>query len=131
MMAMLPTRSTVSVTLTLRNADGSLAAGNPFSAGYPVDGGAAMDGNLAQNNLELDVKAGGFANSGQYVDVTIAFSQPGGVSNVSFSLFDIDTGVAGGASTGFVDKITVSGTNSDGTVVPASVNRDSRVAAGA
>src|SRR5258708_6014927 len=90
-----------------------------------------MDGNLAQNNLELDVKAGGFANSGQYVDITIAFSQPGGVSNVSFSLFDVDTGVAGGASTGFVDKITVSGANSDGTIVPASVTRDSRVAAGA
>src|SRR5882724_11381523 len=122
---------TVSVTLTLRNADGSLAAGNPFTAGYPADGRALMDGNLGQNDLQMDVKAAGFANSGQYVDITIAFSQPGGVSNVSFSLFDIDTGVAGGGSTGFVDKVTVSGTNSDGTLVPASVTRDSRVAAGA
>src|SRR5256712_1201290 len=122
---------TVSVTLTVRNADGSLAAGNPYTAGYPADGQALSDGDLAQNNLQLAVKAGGFANSGQYVDITIAFSQPGGVSNVSFSLFDIDTGVAGGSPTGFVDKITVSGTNSDGTIVPASVTRDSRVAAGA
>ncbi|TMH66874.1 MAG: DUF4347 domain-containing protein [Betaproteobacteria bacterium] len=122
---------TVSVTLTLRNADGSLAAGNPFTAGYPADGQALVDGDLAQNNLQLAVKAGGFANSGQYVDITIAFSQPGGVSNVSFSLFDIDTGVAGGGPTGFVDKITVNATNSDGTIVPASVTRDSRVAAGA
>src|SRR3989442_2221166 len=122
---------TVSVTLTLRNADGSLAAGNPFSAGYPADGSALLDGNLAQNNLEMLVKAGGFANSGQYVDVTIAFSQPGGVSNVSFSLFDIDTGVAGGASTGFVDKITVSGTNNDGTPGSASGKKDSPVAPGA
>src|SRR5256885_12213429 len=33
---------TVSVTLTLRNADGSLAAGNPFTAGYPADGQALV-----------------------------------------------------------------------------------------
>src|SRR5437667_136350 len=42
---------TVSVTLTLRNADGSLAAGNPYTAGYPADGQALSDGDLAQNNL--------------------------------------------------------------------------------
>src|SRR3954463_7100295 len=121
---------TVTVTLTLRNADGSLAAGNPFTAGYPADGQALLDGDLAQNNLQVNLKAAAFANSGQYVDVTLSFSQPGGVSNVSFSLFDIDTGVAGGGAGGAVDKITVSATNSDGTVAPASVKTDPRVAAG-
>ena len=52
------------------------------------------------------------------------------MSNVSFSLFDIDTGVAGGGSGGAVDKVTVSGANSDGAIVPAAVKTDPRVAAG-
>jgi len=100
---------TVTVTLTLRNADGSLAAGSPYVSGYPADGTAVLDGNLGQNNLQVDLKANAFANTGQYVEVTLAFSQPGGVSNVSFSLLDIDTGTAGGGAGGFVDKVTVSG----------------------
>jgi hypothetical protein len=53
---------------------------------------------VAENGLNIGTN--GF-QPGEEAVITIGFSHPGGVSNVSFSVFDIDTGGAGG----FIDEV--------------------------
>ena len=104
------------VTITLSGNTGRLAAGNPVE-------GVNFTGNLIPVENALQVQSSGFATNAEFIDITISFTQPGGVSNVSFNLFDIDTGA-------FTDKITVTGTNSSGAINPTTIATDSRVAAG-
>ena len=111
----------VTVTLTLRDGAGAVVTGtNPFSATNQPDDNTYNDGNTAEQALLLFVKANGFANSNYYIDVQLSFSQPGGVSNVSFSLFDVDTGGAGG----FVDRVTATAVNGSGTINPSTIAGD-------
>ncbi|MGE3677852.1 MAG: DUF4347 domain-containing protein, partial [Burkholderiales bacterium] len=60
----------------------------------------------------LKVTANAFQNAGEYVELTIAFSDE--VSNVSFSIFDIDQGA-------FTDRLTITGTSSAGSITPTSI----------
>src|SRR6266850_5774457 len=105
------------VTITLSGNTARLAAGNPAE-------GTAFTGNMVPVETALQVQSSGFASNAEYIDITIAFSQPGGVSKVSFNLFDIDTGAS------YTDKVTVTGPNSSGAINPTAIATDSRVAAG-
>src|SRR6266850_3121312 len=100
------------VTITLSGNTARLAAGNPAE-------GTAFTGNMVPVETALQVQSSGFASNAEYIDITIAFSQPGGVSKVSFNMFDIDTGA-------YTDKITVTGTNSSGAINPTSIASDPR-----
>ncbi|MGB8437385.1 MAG: DUF4347 domain-containing protein, partial [Burkholderiales bacterium] len=99
---------TVSIALT--------GSTNRLNVGYPDDT-TYNTGNLSPVEQALQVFANSFQSTGEYIDITINFSHPGGVSNVSFPIFDIDTGGAGG----FIDKVTVNGVNGSGTINPSSV----------
>ena len=71
-----------------------------------------VNGGTGQNALRLQTS--GFA-AGQSATITLDFSAyPNGVSNVSFSVFDIDSG-------GFIDRITVTSNRGDPTTITTSV----------
>ena len=93
------------VALTVSGSTGQLNNGAP-TINTTNTGGLAP----AQNGLFLSAN---FANTTQSITLTIAFTHPGGVSNVGFSIFDIDTGV-------FVDQIVVTG-NNGAAINPSSV----------
>ena len=73
-----------------------------FLAGYPVDNSSFNTGGLspAQDSLHLYVD---FTANTQQIVLTIDFTHPGGVSNVSFTLFDIDNG--SGTPRSFIDQV--------------------------
>ena len=73
-----------------------------FVSGYPVDNNTFNTGGLspAQQSLHLYVD---FATNTQQITLTIDFTHPGGVSNLSFTVFDIDNG--SGTPRGFIDQV--------------------------
>jgi hypothetical protein len=86
-------------------------------------------GNLAQNVNDTTDLTGGISggheslfmnmnydNRSQFITVTVTFLYAAGVTDVSFSIFDIDKNT-GGNDTGYTDKITVLGTGTNGTLV--------------
>jgi hypothetical protein len=76
-------RHEVSITLTGNT--------NRLNAGYPDDT-TYNTGNLTPVEQALQIYTLSFQNTNEYIDITIAFSHPGGVSDVSFAIFDIDIG---------------------------------------
>ncbi|MBV8031020.1 MAG: DUF4347 domain-containing protein, partial [Betaproteobacteria bacterium] len=119
---------TVTISLTLRDSTGNAVTGvNPWASGFPSD--QQYDtGNLTptQNALAMLINGNGFKAAGQYIDVQITFSQPGGVNNVAFNVFDIDNGGSGG----FIDQVTLTAKNDTGaTVNPTSIAADPRAGA--
>lgn len=68
------------------------------------------------NSLELDAQFHISEGDEESVTTTIAFNYAAGVSNISFSIYDVDTG-------GFTDRVIVTGHTVDGqTVNPSSVS---------
>ncbi|HEX6692869.1 MAG TPA: DUF4347 domain-containing protein, partial [Burkholderiales bacterium] len=84
---------------------------NRLQAGMPDDNATLTDGNTGQEALQVHANA--FASTAEFIDITIDFNKPGGVSNVSFSIFDLDLNPGG-----FIDKLTVSGTTTSGALNP-------------
>lgn len=88
------------ITITITGTTGAFISGRPeittdFTGGF----GASP----SPDNLELWVD---FGNRSQSVTVTVSFSAGyvGGVNDVNFLLFDVDTGTGGGTKT-FIDQI--------------------------
>jgi hypothetical protein len=77
-----------------------------LAAGYPARDTATTGGLVpAQNSLAYNCNFNGQAVIGQEeITTVITFSRPGGVANVSFSMFDIDTGA-------FTDQVVVTAFN--------------------
>lgn len=83
--------------------------------GYPSEG-AGWDGGTGQNGLQLYVNS--FDTTAEFIDIKVSFSADGGVSNVSFNLFDVDRN----PPSGFIDKLTITAVTTDGsTINPTSV----------
>jgi hypothetical protein len=88
----------VSVTLT--------NTGATWNAGYPqgaTGGTGFVNGGTANSGLILQPSAQ--TSNGTYLQLTINFNNPGGVTNVSFQIWDIDATVDASGN-GFVDAIT-------------------------
>ena len=98
--------STVSITLT--------GSTNRFVSG-PVDNTTNTGGLIpVEQSLLLDVDYTAQATiATEAITATISFAHTGGISNVSFTLFDID-------SSGFTDQVIVTG-NNGATINPSSV----------
>ena len=75
---------------------GALANGSPFIT-QDLTGGLSP----IQDSLEINVDYG--AGSSQQIPIIIDFTHPGGVSDISFSIFDVDVG-------GWVDVVQVQAT---------------------
>jgi len=88
----------VSVTLT--------NTGATWNAGYPqvaTGGTGFVNGGTTNSGLILQPSAQ--TSNGTYLQLTINFNNPGGVTNVSFQIWDIDATVDASGN-GFVDAIT-------------------------
>jgi hypothetical protein len=88
----------VSVTLT--------NTGATWNAGYPqvaTGGTGFVNGGTANSGLIL--QPSGQTSNGTYLQLTINFNNPGGVTNVSFQIWDIDATVDASGN-GFIDAIT-------------------------
>jgi len=106
------------VTVTVTDPAGRLNNGSP-------DDDALVDlGGLGAIQQGLYVSSTGF-NPGESSTITIGFAHPGGVSNVSFTIFDIDRG--GGPN--FIDEVQASFTAS-GAVTLAIANGPNTVVIG-
>jgi len=87
------------VSVTLSN------TGATWNAGYPqvVAGGTGpFNGGTTNNGLIL--QPGGQTSNATYIQFTINFNNPGGVTNVSFQIWDIDATVDVSGN-GFIDLI--------------------------
>lgn len=78
-------------------------------------------GGLAPAENSLSIKTDYNTGSGSSVTVTIDFTHAGGVSNVFFDLFDIDSDNSGGGGNDFTDRVEVEATNGSGTIFPDTV----------
>lgn len=90
------------VTVTI-----SGSTGNFFSSSYPqITSG--FTGGLGSSTKQLDLYVD-YSNTSQAITVTVTFNYSGGVSDVSYTLFDVDTGALSGkgksATRAFVDEI--------------------------
>lgn len=85
----------------------------PFTGGY--NAGSGVNGLILQANSQT--------SNSTYIQLTINFNNPGGATNVSFQLWDIDA-IVDGSGNGFIDTIkNLQGTAPGGPVYPTSVTR--------
>jgi hypothetical protein len=80
--------------------------GATWNGGYPqvVPGGTGpFNGGTTNNGLIL--QPGAETSNATYIQLTINFNNPGGVTNLSFQIWDIDATVDGSGN-GFIDLIT-------------------------
>ena len=103
------------VDMQWTGATGTFIQGTPESTDQAETGGL----NPVQDALSVRVNFGGPAS--QEVVLTIDFTHPGGVTDVSFTVFDVDAWSF--FLNPFTDQIQVTGTNAGGAIDPSNVIR--------
>lgn len=85
-----------------------------FNNGTPDDLNTLMDGGTGEQSLNLSTDYDNGVGTHE-VTVVYTFTHPNGVRNISFSVFDIDSGGA------FIDQIQVTATNASGSINPSTI----------
>lgn len=98
---------TVDYSSTGQNISVTIAnTGATWNGGYPqvvANGTGSFNGGTTNNGLIL--QPGAQTSNATYIQLTINFNNPGGVTNVSFQIWDVDSTVDGSGN-GFIDSIT-------------------------
>ena len=93
-----------------------------FLSGYPAitdNTSGGFSGGFGPNTDNLE-QWGNFGQDSQTITVTIAFNYTEGVSDVSFTLFDVDVGT--GSTLSFIDQLSsIYGTAADGSLVAPAI----------